>query len=255
MTSKNQGSLINELVPPEKMIDWVGGGGTSWFKQVGNEFFQYFVELCDLKPNEKVLDVGCGCGRIAVPLTEYLEDGGSYEGFDITTDEVNWCRENISTKYPNFRFHRANIYSKHYNPNGKVTASEYKFPYEDMSFDFVFLTSVFTHILPQELENYLSEIVRVLKRGGKCLISFFLLNPESLKYSNENLGILDFKYDFEYYRLLNPDVPEFAVAYKESFIQSLYEKHQLKIMEPIRYGSWCGRKEFLSCQDIIIAVK
>lgn len=39
MTSKNQGSLINELVPPEKMIDWVGGGGTSWFKQVGNEFF------------------------------------------------------------------------------------------------------------------------------------------------------------------------------------------------------------------------
>lgn len=179
-----------------------------------------------------------------MPLTEYLEDGGSYEGFDITTDEVNWCRENISTKYPNFRFHRANIYSKHYNPNGKVTASEYKFPYEDMSFDFVFLTSVFTHILPQELENYLSEIVRVLKRGGKCLISFFLLNPESLKYSNENLGILDFKYDFEYYRLLNPDVPEFAVAYKESFIQSLYEKHQLKIMEPIRYGSWCGRKEF-----------
>ncbi len=255
MTSENQASVINELVPSEKMIDWVGGGGISGFKQVGNDFLQYFTELCELKPNAKVLDVGCGCGRIALPLTNYLENEGGYEGFDITADEVNWCRENISTRYPNFRFHRADIYSKHYNPNGKVTASEYKFPYENTSFDFVFLTSVFTHMLPQELENYLSEIVRVLNRGGKCLITFFLLNPESLRLINENLTTLDFKSDIGYYRLFNPDVPELAVAYDESFIQRLYEEHKLKIVKPIHYGLWCGRKQFLTYQDIVIAVK
>ncbi len=45
---------------------------------------------------------------------------------------------------------------------------------------FVLLTSVFTHMLPQDMDNYLSEVARVLKPDGRCLITYFLLNPESL---------------------------------------------------------------------------
>lgn len=247
----------DELIPPKETI--FGGDGD--FKKIGEEFLRHFIELGGLGPSERVLDVGCGIGRMASPLTKYLNKRGSYEGFDIVSKGVNWCKENISLKYPNFNFQLADVFNKHYNPDGKHKASEYKFPYEDNSFDFVFLTSVFTHMLPDDLENYLKEISRVMKKGGRCLITYFLLNDESIQLINDgkttfNVGkntFLDFKHHGKGYRTIDEHTPEHAVAYDEKFILKLYGKYNLTVMEPIRYGSWCGRKDFLSYQDIIIA--
>ncbi len=28
------------------------------------------------------LDIGCGVGRVALPLTDYLDDSGGYDGFN-----------------------------------------------------------------------------------------------------------------------------------------------------------------------------
>src|SRR5437660_12267383 len=112
---------------------------------------------------------------MARPLTKYLK-GGSYEGIDIVARSVQWCQRTYASRYPNFRFHFADIYNKVYNPDGKHQASEYRLPFETSSFDFVFLTSVFTHMLPQYMEHYLSEVVRVLKPSNRCLITYFLIN-------------------------------------------------------------------------------
>ena len=49
--------------------------------------------------------------------------------------------------------------------------------------------------------------------------------------------------------------PEIGLAYDETYVQSLYAQHGLKILDPIRYGAWCGRETYLSSQDIVIAVK
>jgi len=46
-----------------------------------------------------------------------------------------------------------------------------------------------------------------------------------------------------------------AVAYEEVYIRDLYQRVKLEIQEPILWGSWCGRLQFLSGQDIIIAYK
>ena len=243
--------LRDELTPPREKI-FVGTGD---FKKIGQEFFQYFIELGELKPNERVLDVGCGIGRMAVPLTNYLDKRGTYEGFDIVADGINWCKKKITPEYPNFHFQLADVLNKSYNPKGKYKASEYKFPFQDESFDFLFLTSVFTHMLPQEMENYFSEIARVLKRNGRCLITFFLLNIESVKLMDAKSSTFYFNYGIEGCRTINMNKPESAVAYEEKSIRSLYEKYRLTIVEQVRYGSWCGRENFLSYQDIIIAAK
>jgi len=240
-----------ELTPPRSKI-FVGCGD---FQAIGEEFLRYFAELGALKPNEKVLDVGCGIGRMAVPLTRYLKDGGSYEGFDIVTDGINWCRKKITPNYPHFHFQLSDIYNKLFNPKGRYKASEYNFPYDKESFDFIFLISVFTHMLPQDMENYFSQIGRVLKRGGRCLITFFLLNKESLKLIDAGLSRLDFKHEFNEYRTIDQDTPEYDIAYNEEFIRRRFNSYGLNIVEPIHYGSWCGRRSFLSDQDIIIAIK
>ena len=238
------------LLPP----NWLHSVGDWDFKEVGEEFFQYFVNPGGLEPEQRVLDVGSGTGRMALPLTGYLEDG-SYDGIDIVAASVKWCRKTYSRRYPNFHFHFSDIYNKEYNPKGKVKASEYKFPFESESFDFVFLTSVFTHMLPRDMENYLSEIARVLKNGGRCLITYFLLNAESLKLIEEKASFHNFKYELQGCRVERDDVPEAAVAYNEKAIRSLYQKYALNISEPVYYGKWCGRENGLSWQDMIVAAK
>ena len=75
---------MGNSLPPNSMIVDSGGGGPKVFKDVGESFVRYFVEIASLGRHEKVLDVGCGPGRIAMPLTKYFASDANYEGFDIT---------------------------------------------------------------------------------------------------------------------------------------------------------------------------
>lgn len=194
----------DRLTPPRELRMLVGPFRyVHPYRAIGEEHLQYFRDLCALKPNEDVLDVGCGCGQMAAQLTKYLDQRGRYEGFDIVSTMIEWCRKNISSQYPNSHFQLADVFNKHCNPKGKYKASQYKFPYESESFDFVFLKSVFTHMLPQDMEIYLFEIARVLKKDGRCLVTCYLLNKESLKCIEAKLSTQDFKYVFKDYRTVD----------------------------------------------------
>lgn len=238
------------LTPPNRLL-FVGPGD---YRKIGEDFLRHFIQLGGLQPGDRVLDVGCGVGRMAVPLTRYLETG-SYEGFDIVPEGIRWCQKAISSRYPNFRFQLADIFNQAYHPKGRLPAREYSFPYESESFDFVFLTSVFTHMLPADVEHYFEEIARALKEGGRCLITYFLLTPESRRLIQAGRSTLDFRYEFGSYMTTDEQVQEYHVAYQEEFVRAFYAKKGLKIVEPIQYGSWCGRETFLDYQDIVVATK
>ena len=224
-------------------------------RKTGEEFLRYFVDLAGLKPHEAALDVGCGRGRMAVSLSHYLGRRARYEGFDIIPSSIAWCTEHISRRYPNFHFALFEVFNAEYNPGGKAEASAYVFPYEDGSFDFVFLTSVFTHMLPKDLEHYLSEIARVTKTGGRCLVTFFLLNEESLRLVAEHQSSQDFRHELDGFRTTDPRLPETAIGYPETWVRELFRRQSFAVQEPIHYGSWCGRKRYVSYQDIVVAFK
>lgn len=242
------------LVPPKKLM-FDGPVDYYIFKQNGEEYLKFYIELCDLKPDEKVLDVGSGVGRKTLPLTSYLNRSGSYEGLDIVKAGVEWCQQHITPRFPQFRFQQIDVLNKLYNPTGSGQAATYRFPFDDRYFDFVVLGSVFTHMMPEEMENYLSEIARVLKQGGRCLITFFLLNDESLPLIEAGKSKLDLRHIATHCRFLDSAAPEKAVGYDENYVHEVYKTCGLEIQQPIRYGSWCGRNEFLTYQDIIIAHK
>lgn len=240
----------NPLLPPS----WLHSVGNTDFVKTGDEFFRHFIDVAQLKPHESVLDVGCGTGRMAMPLAKYLSNG-SYHGMDIVEKSINWCQKTYKSLHPNFKFHYADIYNKEYNPDGKQLASKYRFPFADASFDFVFLTSVVTHMLPQDTQHYLEETSRVLKPGGRCLITWFLLNDESRSMIDRHASQIAFVHELPGCWVKNPAVPELAVAYPESAVRSWYQQCMLTIAEPVKYGSWCGRQQGFSFQDMIIANK
>ena len=244
------------LTPPRRLMNVGSNEFTrSDFNTIGQKLFQYLVDIGGLKPNDKVLDVGCGVGRMAIPLTRYLSSEGTYDGLDIVAESIEQCTRTYLPRFDNFHFHHTDIFNSHYNPGGKYLSHQYKFPLPDKTFSFVFLTSVFTHMLSQGVQNYLKEIQRVLVPGGRCFITYFILNQESEDLIRSNRSDLKFVFPIDQGKSISVNKPEEAVAFNEPYIRELYQKSGLCIVEPIRYGSWCGRKTDVGYQDIIVGVR
>jgi len=180
--------------PPEEMRIWVGPfGDAELYRASGKSNLQSIIELYGLKPHAQVLEVGCGCGRIATALASYLADGGSYDGFDVAAPLLNWCREELQPRLLRFRFHLADeVHAPGHNPSGTRNAAEFKFPYQSGEFDLVILSSVLTHILPQAIENYLRETARVLRPNAPAFISVFLFDEAAANAVNSQTTIFDF---------------------------------------------------------------
>ena len=234
------------LTPPRR-LGFVGSGD---FRTAGDEFREVFVSLGGLRPDEDVLDVGSGVGRGAIGLTGWLQ--GRYEGIDVVRRGIEWCQQAITPRYPNFHFQVADLYNRHYNPVGRFSASEYRFPFEDHSFDFVLLTSVFTHLLPGDRDNYISEVARVLRPTGRCLATFFLLNDEARRSLQDGRSSLSFRFSRPGYWTDNERIPEAAVAYEEADVREQLERSDLQIAKA-RYGVWSGRSDGVGWQDLLVA--
>ena len=235
------------MTPPRSM-HFVGGGD---FKAIGEAFVGHFVKICDLRPNEMVLDIGCGSGRMAIPLLQYLDGSGAYVGFDISQKAIRWCQDHVTRRNPDFLFHFSDIYNLEYNPHGKISASEYEFPCEDESIDFAFASSVFTHMREEEVRHYLSELGRVLKPAGRAMLNFFIIDDTARRLMEEDRGLLNFSVKLEDCYTIDAQTPERAIAYSDGQIQRLFEEAGLN-HSPVLYGSWSGRPSMLDSQDVVI---
>ena len=110
-------------------------------------------------------------------------------------------------------------------------------------------------MLPPDTRNYITEIARVMKPGATCVATFFLITPESTSLIAKGQSRLDFNEALDDCRINHSESPELAVAYDEKMICALFQKNYLNIVRPISFGSWCGSKDGLSYQDIIIATR
>jgi SAM-dependent methyltransferase len=242
---------VDVLVPPPE-LHFVGGGD---FQAMGAEFLRLFVGLGRLKSTDRVLDVGCGNGRMAVPLTGFLTATGSYEGFDIVPGGIDWCQAQVTSRFPNFHFTLADVFNQAYNRRGRGDAASFVFPYESNSFDFAIVTSVFTHLRPADLENYLAEVARVLKPGGRLFGTLFLVTDDNRSLVRAGRATLKFRESRHGFWYTNRFMPEAAVGYDESTILSLCQCFGLDVDRPLHYGQWSARTDFTSYQDILTATK
>jgi SAM-dependent methyltransferase len=238
----------NALEPPKGLI-YTGRGD---FIKQGEEWVVIFKQYTTLNENSNVLDIGSGIGRIAVPMTRFLK--GNYRGFDAVKQGVDWCNEHISAKYPNFQFDYVDLFNDLYKSKG-ISASNYPFPYPKGYFDFACAISVFTHMLPDEVENYLREAHKTLKEGGYFVATFFILDDESRVLMSHN-NTFNFKYDYKNYALMDEAVKSANVAFDKTYLFNMVQQMGFKIVSHLE-GYWCGREKekCTSFQDIIVMTK
>jgi SAM-dependent methyltransferase len=239
----------DRLVPPKRLLR-ISTDPSSDYRATGAAFREFLVTHCGLRPDHAVLDVGCGVGRIAVALSGYLEASGRYEGFDIVPEEIAWCRRRVSPRFPNFHFHLDDISNQAYNPSGKTRASEYQFSYAGQTFDAAVVASVFTHIFAEDVERYVSEIARVLKPGGRCVASFYLLNARTRSGIAAGTSRFNFRHRVGRCYVDDADSPEWAVAHEEDFVRALFEREGL-VQTSVMYGTWSSTG--VEAQDLVIA--
>ena len=191
-----------------------------------------------LQSGHYVLDIGCGIGNLAVGLTGVLE--GRYDGVDVNLEAIRWCQRAISSRNPRFQFHHADVSSTAYNRGGRLNASQYRYPFDDRTFDRIFLGSVLTHLLPEAVEQTLLEVARLLKPDGMCVASCFLLNDDNRASVEAGRSFMSFGVALDRSRVHSASCPEAAVALDEAFVRAVAHRVGLKISDIRRGGWWNG---------------
>jgi ubiquinone/menaquinone biosynthesis C-methylase UbiE len=219
--------------PPHDQV-FVGDGD---FLAVGAEFLRHCVELAGLKPDARIADIGCGIGRLAVPLTQYLDpDHGSYDGLDPVLAGIEWCQRHITPAYPRFRFHHYDVRHPLYHPGGHIAADKATLPWPDASFDFAAMISLVTHLTASEARRVIGETARILVPGGTILLTAFIIDGKAVdpRLKFERNGISP-----EWYA--DQATPMSAVAFDDGFIETSAKAHGLAVRLK-RRGNWSGRK-------------
>jgi SAM-dependent methyltransferase len=240
-------------LPPSRILLPQVGRRDGAFFHAGARWMADTVRTeCGLEPGGRVLDLGCGVGRLAIGLLDYVDETGRYDGLDVDARSIRWAKAHVERRHPGFRFQVADVRNAQYNPHGQFPPERYTFPYEQDAFDVAFLHSVFTHMRPLALERYLSELARVVRRGGYTHISYYLLNDEARRFASEGRAAFDFRFDFGDHRSISAETPEYSIAYEETVLRELYARHGL-VIERVDYGSWSGRPGARTFQDIVLA--
>jgi SAM-dependent methyltransferase len=233
----------DRLTPPRRLSLYVGHGD---FRATGEEFLELFRRLADLRTYDRVLDIGCGIGRMARALVPVLRPPGSYDGFDIAQPGIRWCQAHYGDTPAPFRFQHADVRNSVYNPAGRATPEAYTFPYGDGSFDLAIATSVFTHLLPEAADHYLAQAARVLAPEGRLFATWFLVErtdtpppPFQTDVSLAPAAVSD------------PAAPETAVAYPEAWLRERLNANGFEL-HAVHRGSWRGDTG-VTLQDVVVA--
>lgn len=164
----------------------------------------------------RVLDFGCGCGRLARQLLLQRDRPEAFLGLDLHKPSIAWCAKHLTRFDPAFRFAHLNVYNNGLNNGGRHRPQA--FPTRE-SFTLVNAHSVFTHILERDVAFYLRECARRLEPGGVLRATWFLFDKASVPMMQA----------FQHALYINVDDPTNAVIYDAEFVRELYREAGLRL--------------------------
>jgi SAM-dependent methyltransferase len=207
-------------LPPNHLCIRIGCGNRIFnshvmFIKASGECWLNFLSRNYCKSSSDVVELGCGCGRIARALRDPWFDG-TYVGVDIDNEMIEYCRDNFPAA--RFKFvlspHKSKAYSSG-NLHCPSTTERHPVVAEQNSKDFVYAFTLYTHLLEREVTDYLQETYRILRDGGIMYMNFLCIEHVELG------GRWTFQHRRGNAYVESARYPEAAVAYHEGFVTKL----------------------------------
>ena len=217
------------------------------FDSAAAEFSLLLKIAANLRSNHAILDLGCGCGALALQLADYLrpERGGRYVGIDIHAPSIRWCQRHLQR--PGFSFVRLDAHNSAYNPGGKMDF-DYRAALARLGkFNTVVAKSLFTHLRPEACSAYLQAVKDVLEPDGLFVFSIFAFESQD---QLDNAAIA-FKFGDAHFRYAYAHRIESAVAFSRAWLDRALSEAGLTIKAHYP-GAWRAAEEGLSFQDIFV---
>ena len=144
------------------------------FLATGEREAKRLLESFGLNDASRVLEIGCGPGRLPTGILRAFGEVQCYLGLDVRADAVDWGNEHIGQAHPNFCFRHVNAHNARYNPRGEGVVGAVELPVDGGRFDIAYLYSVFSHMTLEDVRRYLSAIHDVLRPSGRLFFTTFV---------------------------------------------------------------------------------
>ena len=249
--------MTTEKIGGYPLSDLIGGGDP---EVIAREILAVLIKYARLSPDEVVLDVGCGCGRIATGLTQYMSPTSRYVGVDIVPGFIDFGRKFISARYPNFHFSLLDQANQSYDwwrqigdKSGVRSLAELL---GSEQADLAFAISLFTHLDFDDALKVLLDIHPLVKDSGRVFVTIFLLDDCAAEAVQNHRSEFSFKYKTKSEKLFAEKAEEetYAVAYTEEVLAKLLDRAGFALEKVIR-GYWSTSEPGETYQDGILLRK
>jgi len=206
------------------------------FREHGDALVSMLERHTDFGPGSRVLDIGCGYGRLAHAL---LRRGfeGDYLGLDVQPRQIRWCERRLGSE--RFEFRHLDLHNERYNPDGSGSIRDIDF---DEEFDVVCAFSVFTHMWSEDVEAYMKVFRRALSADGTALATFFLIDRKWRRLEAEGKVALRLPhFRGEHCRYESEEEPLHRVAYDLPWVVRTGFGAGLVPKGPPEFGFWSWR--------------
>lgn len=243
-----------EQISGVPLSDVIGGGDPEY---VASEILAVMAKYVDLPSQDSILDVGCGCGRIATGFTQYLSPTSRYLGVDIVSELIEFCKKFISPRYPNFRFvllEEGNLtYDWWRQKSSQIDLAKLSEAQPPGTVDLAISISLFTHLDLPAATDILATIARMLKNGGRAFITFFVLDSGAREGIENGRTGFSFKHRTSSGELHAEKLedPTHAVAYEMGQIEALVHSVGLQLERWVP-GYWSHGNTGETFQDALI---
>ncbi len=158
--------------------------GGRW-EEIGELQYNFLLRK-GLQPHHRMLDIGCGTLRGGQHFIAYLNPGG-YTGIDISSKAIAFARQFVNDKGLADKQPRLIV-----NERKNLKFDDFN----NEQFDYLLAQSVFTHLMPEHIEECFAHVSKVMHNGS----TFYYTYQRAKVY--EQTSVTDFRYPFSFFESL-----------------------------------------------------